>query len=456
MTHSILSWLSASFTRKIGGLSTILLSFILLVIIYSVIQLDSISREMRELAEIDIPLTEIASEFEMKQLEQHILLERTRLAASSTPPASVEQQHLNMQLIEHSEQVEALLDQAVTVANTALKQHEIVDGMQAHKELLQHLQAYAQSQGSFHARISESLAQPLSEVNAAALDAAAEQMDLATEVLLEQIERLTEEVAEITASHQQRFLLVDIALGSGAFVIGIYITLYLIVSFRRHMGEIQRKVDRLNHSLQGSSATKISLEPAAGDDELARLAANIDGVLDSFTSEMKNRSEVERQLLQLATTDKLTGALNRHKWDETLAQEIQLAKRGMPLSLLILDLDNFKGINDRWGHDVGDRVLVRTVELIRENVRSSDLIFRLGGEEFALLFRNHSKQQAAVVAEELRQIFEQLEEKNLPPFTASFGITQYESGDSQETLIKRADDALYQAKTNGRNRLELG
>lgn len=225
MSNSLLSWLSASFTRKIGGLSTILLSFILIVILYSVVQLNTISREMRELAEIDIPLTQLASEFELKQLEQHILLERIRLASSTTASDSSGQKNLSLQLNEHSQLVQTLLEQAVTVASNALKTHEILDGIQAHKELLNHLEAYARSHEILHARIAQTLALPLDEQNGEEFEAAAEQMDLATETLLNQIEQLTEEVADITEGHEQRFLLVDTALGTSAFVIGIYITL---------------------------------------------------------------------------------------------------------------------------------------------------------------------------------------------------------------------------------------
>lgn len=177
----------------------------------------------------------------------------------------------------------------------------------------------------------------------------------------------------------------------------------------------------------------------------------------------RQRMELEeknRQLEYLAGHDPLTGLLNRRQFDHLVKQELARCERQpLPLSLLMVDLDHFKFINDRYGHPLGDEVIRHTANLLRKHTRNIDSVARLGGEEFLLLLPNSNAQQAANMAEKLRKL---LAETPLPMkegllyLTASFGIASLCGGvrGTYEGLYATADQALYRAKASGRNRVE--
>ena len=155
-----------------------------------------------------------------------------------------------------------------------------------------------------------------------------------------------------------------------------------------------------------------------------------------------------------AQTDELTDLANRRRFMNGLEQEIARANRlGTTLSLVLFDLDRFKRVNDRCGHQVGDLVLRRTADAVREHIRGTDLAARVGGEEFAVLLPGSDASGAATFAENLRHAVERevVVEPVAWPTTASFGVAQYQEGMSVETLVGAADRALYQAKAAGRN-----
>ena len=170
-----------------------------------------------------------------------------------------------------------------------------------------------------------------------------------------------------------------------------------------------------------------------------------------FSLEQDNRDEVETQLMELATKDKLTGVFNRHKWDEQIKDEIALANRGHHFSLILLDVDHFKKINDSHGHDVGDDVLKLLVSTLRKRLRETDIMFRIGGEEFVILLRDTNLADAKMLAEQLRKQVEMQNDIDLPSFTISLGVTDYQELDDHSRIVKRADVLLYQAKDAGRN-----
>lgn len=172
--------------------------------------------------------------------------------------------------------------------------------------------------------------------------------------------------------------------------------------------------------------------------------------------EIQERQKVEEKLIQLATIDPLTSIPNRRKFDEVLEYEMNRETRYKnELSLIFCDLDYFKKINDQYGHKIGDDVLKAFARVVSENIRKTDVIARWGGEEFAILLPETSIMVAARTAEKLRRETEQCGFPHVGHITASFGVTQYIEGDSEASLINRADDALYKAKKNGRNRVEL-
>lgn len=166
------------------------------------------------------------------------------------------------------------------------------------------------------------------------------------------------------------------------------------------------------------------------------------------------RKQAEQQLELLVITDPLTGASNRRRFDGALHAEIARSRRyGMPLSLVMFDIDYFKRVNDSLGHPVGDRVLVQLAELVSGNIRETDLFARLGGEEFAVLAPNCDAACAQQFAEKLRRAVEGHAFPDIERLTCSFGVAEFRATDGQDALVKRADEALYRAKGEGRNRV---
>lgn len=174
----------------------------------------------------------------------------------------------------------------------------------------------------------------------------------------------------------------------------------------------------------------------------------------SDITELKDREE---KLLTQAITDELTGIYNRRHFMSSLEQLVDTGKRyAAGFSMIILDLDHFKSINDRFGHEVGDAVLKQTCTLIRERLRASDVFCRIGGEEFAILCPFTSQENAEKLANMLCQTMANHEIPVAGRVTASFGVATWAADLSTEEVLRRADLASYSAKKSGRNRVVCG
>lgn len=169
-------------------------------------------------------------------------------------------------------------------------------------------------------------------------------------------------------------------------------------------------------------------------------------------------TDVIRELRKVSETDLLTGLRNRRAFDPEVQNALEKSARaGLPVSLVILDIDHFKQVNDAYGHQLGDKVIARLGEIIRDTPRKSDISGRLGGEEFAVLLWNADLANARLFAEGLRSAFAEMRLEGMPrkqSFTVSLGVAQREENEAFDDLYKRADTALYRAKNNGRNRVE--
>ncbi len=167
-------------------------------------------------------------------------------------------------------------------------------------------------------------------------------------------------------------------------------------------------------------------------------------------------TESNQELYRRATEDPLTGLYNRRKMNDYLDHELERSSRGNdPLAFLITDIDNFKLVNDTYGHDCGDQVLMEIAGLLREKVRGQDIVARWGGEEFLILLPATAMPGALTLAENLRKAVEGREiqcESQAISVTMTFGVTEYAPGKDREELVKEADLALYQGKRAGRNR----
>ncbi|MBI4402035.1 MAG: diguanylate cyclase [Nitrospirae bacterium] len=190
-------------------------------------------------------------------------------------------------------------------------------------------------------------------------------------------------------------------------------------------------------------------------DRLSSIAHYASVVIERST--LYKKSE---ELKQISTLDPLTGLVNRRQFEERLLEEVQRAKRhGLPLSLVMVDLDNFKRINDEFGHQAGDEALRTTARVIRQTARAIDVACRYGGEEFAIILPQTDKAGAAVIADRICAEFRKLD---LPvkqaeariTITGSLGVACYpEHADTPESLVQQADIALYNAKRRGKNQV---
>jgi len=163
------------------------------------------------------------------------------------------------------------------------------------------------------------------------------------------------------------------------------------------------------------------------------------------------------ELEHLSVTDRLTGLFNRRKLDEMLIQEMERVGRyGQALSVAIVDIDRFKSVNDKFGHQVGDMVLASIAGILRQGLRKTDILGRWGGEEFMVICQNSTLVGATATAEHMRQMVEDFGFAPVGRKTGSIGVAQLENGESSDATIARADAALYRAKEGGRNRVEGG
>ncbi|MEQ8806652.1 MAG: GGDEF domain-containing protein [Rhodospirillales bacterium] len=185
--------------------------------------------------------------------------------------------------------------------------------------------------------------------------------------------------------------------------------------------------------------------------------------LKESAGEIRSLKEDVESLRHEAMTDALTGVANRKLFDEEIRiGAAEAMDRGQPLTLLMIDIDHFKNFNDTHGHQVGDQVLRFVARILKSCVRGEDLTARYGGEEFSIVLPNTTLKNGAKVGEHVctqvskKAVINRATGKSLGTITVSVGAAEFQPGESVESLIERADEALYLAKHNGRNRVEMG
>lgn len=189
----------------------------------------------------------------------------------------------------------------------------------------------------------------------------------------------------------------------------------------------------------------------AKQNALIKLNQNLEARVQMRTQELE---ESTKKLEELAHTDALTSIDNRYSIMNTLSHEIDRANRyKSKLSVVMYDIDHFKDINDTYGHDVGDDILVALTQLVKKNCREIDFLGRYGGEEFLIIMPNTSRDEAKEFAHRIRLIVQKHSFKIIGKLTVSMGLIEYRENEELKELFKRLDTLLYKAKNNGRNRL---
>ena len=191
---------------------------------------------------------------------------------------------------------------------------------------------------------------------------------------------------------------------------------------------------------------------------LLNMSTSIDEYQTNLETKVKERTlelyKINEELKLLSVTDKLTGLYNRMKLDVVIEEEVNRANRyDQKFGLIIIDIDFFKSVNDTYGHQVGDTVLVEFASILKESVRKTDIVGRWGGEEFIVISIESSLESTLKLANKIRENIEQFQFSIVKHKTASFGVSSYKRNEKIEETINRADKALYLAKESGRNQV---
>lgn len=261
---------------------------------------------------------------------------------------------------------------------------------------------------------------------------------LAVEV--ETMRRLRLNAADEIAG-SQRDLLIDAGITLAAALTLIFFAASAVLSLLRALNVL---ITHIEHTVSTQDfANRIQVHH---HDELGELSHNFNELMSIAEHLIKEKD-------YFASTDLLTGAYNRYRFTELFEIELQRVKRyGGAVALILFDIDHFKSINDTYGHAIGDFILKEIANLVRNTIRSNDVLVRWGGEEFMIL-APHTGDEAAELAEKLCVAVETHHFPGVGKVTASFGVSAYAPGDTLETLYARTDEALYRAKNQGRNRV---
>lgn len=231
-------------------------------------------------------------------------------------------------------------------------------------------------------------------------------------------------------------------------IIGVLWTYPAILAFYCMLSPRQAMIANVLILLTMVPATFLTLDPALA----SRVAVTLLGV-SSFTAVFVHNIATHQALLEeQVRTDPLTGLFNRTSLSQTLSQSVEQNRQyRTPMTILMLDIDHFKSVNDEHGHDAGDRAICKVSNLIQKHIRRADRAFRIGGEEFLVLLHGATRDDSIDLAEEIRK---SVEENTIIPgrqITLSIGMASVNPGEDHEQWSKRADSLLYRAKTSGRN-----
>lgn len=296
-------------------------------------------------------------------------------------------------------------------------------------------------------------------------------------VMSDKVDTLNLIVDGLINGFDEKILNKSLALKTEGYLIIIALSLFLLAAifFALVLNySIISPVRKLTYALNDMSAgqNNIHFKPLPSKDEIGSMQLAFEklrrkllqgdvykATVSQQKKEIKYRKSQQDHFQQLALTDALTGAVNRHHFNEVLDQEIaNVNNHGSPLSIMLLDIDHFKSVNDSYGHGVGDEVLVLFYQTCLEAVRSSDVVARIGGEEFVIIMPNTQLANAQKFAERLRKKIAKLEidiaSKKIS-ITVSIGVSQWQSDYfiNAETFVAHADKSLYQAKNSGRNKV---
>jgi len=247
---------------------------------------------------------------------------------------------------------------------------------------------------------------------------------------------------------------------AGAVVLTLVVSLLMLLYINR---SVIRRLAALRAAMTDHAQGRGGPIDIAGRDEIGEMASALRyfvGVIrdreDKLQAINADLSQAHDKLERIAVTDRLTGLYNRTKLDAAFASELARVERyGESVAIILADIDHFKSVNDTYGHQVGDSVLGEFAAILHKLTRETDTAGRWGGEEFLIICAHVDLQGARALAERIRAAVAEHAFAVVGQRTCSFGVAGYRPGDTADTMVKRADEALYEAKQQGRNRVEL-
>lgn len=247
--------------------------------------------------------------------------------------------------------------------------------------------------------------------------------------------------------YHQKFSIEDLANShESEYMINVYTQDGVTQTYQFHFFRYNKQIFVFAH-LDVEEIQMLSNEVNSVNQELSNLSREL-------TKKNIALKKANEKITELTRTDPLTDLANRRFFNERLEEMVSLSQRkSQPLSLIMTDLDNFKSINDKYGHDIGDKVLKAYADLLKSHVRPEDLVSRFGGEEFMIILPLTTPEDAYKIAERIRITLSEKDIlKNGVKITASFGVCSLKKEENIDSFIKRVDIALYKAKESGRNK----
>ncbi len=251
-----------------------------------------------------------------------------------------------------------------------------------------------------------------------------------------------------------RFLLKNSLLIS--FIILILLIFISLTVYHDIQKRFQRLIGFASEINDGKPDFKRRLEEFSND-ELGTFSKHLNNIFETYEKQYDQLDEEKTQIEEIAKKDQLTTLYNRHFIEETLVKfDKDFFQYEQTYSVILFDIDHFKLVNDTYGHPAGDQVLIDVAQMLKSQSREGDIVGRWGGEEFMILMQGISKAHLQKIAEKFRKSLESLDIETVGKVTASFGVYSVQNGERSDFVIKKADEALYEAKESGRNRVILG
>jgi len=442
---------------KVGVIITVLILFILILLVNSIVTLNKIQTDLSEIANVDVPLAESSGEIERTQLERHLVTS----AFLSNYGVEKKNIHLDKSRINDlSRKLNNLLDRESAVAERGLKSKrgkKFEKVAMALKTLKNDLTTIDQG---LHQCMDRFSAGDFSDSQSILLiNRKNEAFEKDIRNLVQTVATLTEQKTQLADKHEKLFKMVNVSLGFIGASLGTLLGALIVAGIRTNIFQLSKRIEEATAAINGHGDIPAGeADIINSSDELAGLSKELSKLFSSLSNDLTRRDRLSKQLNELATSDYLTGSFNRFKWDKDQNFEIERAKRqGTELSLILMDIDHFKRVNDTFGHDVGDATLVEVVRITENTIRIIDSLYRIGGEEFAVLLPGTTIDEAIVLAERIRKAIDIQDIKHVGHVTVSLGVSRFnDSVDDAEQFIKRADQAMYRSKETGRNKISIG